>query len=234
MFYVLPPHHPQLKNVNLKAEATLAKGCLATSKAGRGDAACSSHCSRPARSQTCGGIKGTSTIVDWLFYNVSYALLTSFCMKDNPEVGLFLRGGRKGRKAWEIEEEATLVTINLTTLFPRWSSQVPWLGYSWWIASASFFLSMSLCLYLSLSMCLYLHLFSATFGTRHQSRPSFATLTTGLSIWFWCNLSWEEILRKKWRDSEVPVGCWKWKCTLGWEEWKWTCFTANLTKNNND
>ena len=149
MFYVLPPHHPQLKNVNLKAEATLAKGCLATSKAGRGDAACSSHCSRPARSQTCGGLKGTSTIVDWLFYNVSYALLTSFCMKDNPEVGFFLRGGRKGRKAWEIEEEATLVTINLTTLFPRWSSQVPWLGYSWWIASASLFLSMSLCLYLS-------------------------------------------------------------------------------------
>ena len=149
MFYVLPHHHPQLKNVNLKAEATLAKGCLATSKAGRGDAACSSHCSRPARSQTCGGLKGTSTIVDWLFYNVSYALLTSFCMKDNPEVGFFLRGGRKGRKAWEIEEEATLVTINLTTLFPRWSSQVPWLGYSWWIASASLILSMSLCLYLS-------------------------------------------------------------------------------------
>ena len=57
MFYVLPPHHPQLKNVNLKAEATLAKGCLATSKAGRGDAACSSHCSRPARSHTCGGLK---------------------------------------------------------------------------------------------------------------------------------------------------------------------------------
>ena len=56
MFYVLPPHHPQLKNVNLKAEATLAKGCLATSKAGRGDAACSSHCRRPARSQTCRGL----------------------------------------------------------------------------------------------------------------------------------------------------------------------------------
>ena len=59
MFYVLhlQPHHPQLKNVNLKAEATLAKGCLATSKAGRGDAACSSHCRRPARSHTCRGLK---------------------------------------------------------------------------------------------------------------------------------------------------------------------------------
>ena len=86
-------------------------------------------------------------------------------------------------------------------------------GYSWWIASASLFLSMSLCLYLSLSMCLYLYLFSATFGTRHQSRPSLATLTTGLRIWFWCSLSWEELMRKIWRESEVWVECWKWNCT---------------------
>ena len=38
---------------NLKAEAILAKGCLAMSRAGSGEAACSSHWSRPARSQTC-------------------------------------------------------------------------------------------------------------------------------------------------------------------------------------
>ena len=40
---------------NLKAEAILAKGCLAMSRAGSGEAACSSHWSRPARSQTCKG-----------------------------------------------------------------------------------------------------------------------------------------------------------------------------------
>ena len=153
------------------------------------------------------------------------------------EVGKGERHGKLKRRPpwwqliWQLYSRDDLARFPDSLALPT----VGWgFGYSWWIASASFFLSMSLCLYLSLSMCLYLHLFSATFGTRHQSRPSFATLTTGLRIWFWCNLSWEEILRKKWRDSEVPVGCWKWKCTLGWEEWKWTCFTANLTKNNND
>ena len=34
-------------------------------------------------------------------------LLTSFCMKDNPGPGVALGGGKKGRKAWEIDEEAT-------------------------------------------------------------------------------------------------------------------------------
>ena len=38
--------------MDLNAEAILAKGCLEMSKAGRGEAACSSHCKRPARSQT--------------------------------------------------------------------------------------------------------------------------------------------------------------------------------------
>ena len=34
-------------------------------------------------------------------------LLTSFCMKDNPGPGGALRGGKNGRKAWEIDEDAT-------------------------------------------------------------------------------------------------------------------------------
>ena len=41
-----------IKSINLKADAILAKGCLAMSRAGSGEAACSSHSSRPARSQT--------------------------------------------------------------------------------------------------------------------------------------------------------------------------------------
>ena len=42
-----------------------------------------------------------------IIFNNIHELLTSFCMKDNPGAGGALRGGKKGRKAWEIDEDAT-------------------------------------------------------------------------------------------------------------------------------
>ena len=40
-------------------------------------------------------------------------------MKDNPGPGGALGGGKKGRKAWEIDEEATCELKCISTMFGR-------------------------------------------------------------------------------------------------------------------
>ena len=149
------------------------------------------------------------------------------------EVGKGERHGKLKRRPpwwqliWQLYSRDDLARFPDSLALPT----VGWgFGYSWWIASASLFLSMSLCLYLSfvyvfVFVFVLCYLWNKTPVKTELCHPDHRTKDLVLMQSEQGRIN-EKKMTWKWSLSWVL----KVKLHQGWEEWKWTCFSANWEK----